>query len=316
MTVALVGSTRGRGLIRDAHLHPTDTHIGLLGRAALRASVPTVAGSWDMLAAIGGNGDQGNVSSCKGWASRKSFGLFALGQTGIPREFSAGWIYTCARAKARALELGGAPTFQQIEANPLTDSGSEPSCAVLGVQQVGLALEADWPTVTDGSNPARLNAELELGPELVAQLWKPQAMGYGSIVATGADLLQATNVALSSFADGKRGRGVELSLASGTQAIDGADGTRVLTAADFNGRDFDHAGIVIGYRWNATTNSYEYLWSNSWGDTWAAATTAPELDATGTPTGGTVQVPGCVWISSDALLAAADWTLLGETNAS
>jgi hypothetical protein len=309
--ISIASPAFGRGLIRDHWLKPPNTHHQLLG-AQLRAPVAPIAGSWDMLVNVGGVGNQGNTSQCKGFAGRKGFGLYALGQTGIPRTFSANWIYTCARAKARAMELGGVPTLAQIQANPLTDDGSEPSCAVLGAQQVGIAQEADWPTITDGSNPA-LNKELDLGGVVTAQLWKPQTLGYASIQADNdTDQIQAFNVALSPFTDGKRGRGIELSIASGTQAVEGADGSRVLTASDFNGKQYDHAGIVIGYRFNTTTITYDYLWSNSWDVTWAPLCTVPELGMNGVPTGGTVPMPGCCWISQDAILAMADWTIIGE----
>jgi len=309
------GPIFGKGRLPPKWFLPSATHHRALG-SALRAPTPEIAGSWDLLNRVGGVGNQYRTSRCFSFATKKAIGLYQFGQSGNAFEFSSDWIYKCVLSEIRRLELGGSPTLAELLANTLQDLGSEPS-AVAACKELGFALEVDYPT---GStfNPQ----ELTMGGELIAKAWRPLALGLASIIARpGPELSQAVNVALSPFADGKRGQCIVLSIAANSNAFMSADGSQILKSTDFDGANYDHAVALGGFARTPVTpespTGKKYLLYNSWDLTqWGQLCTVPELTPDGTPTGNEMPFPGCVWITERAMWGAADHAFYSEKVAS
>ena len=307
------GPRRGRGRNAPKLFVPSMTHHEVLGASRVSSAGLLIVGSWDMLPAVGGVGEQGPVERCFGFSTKKTVGLYQYGQTGNPLEFSADWCYAGCLSEIRRLELGGSPSFEALLANPLTDTGSEPAAGWNFFRRAGFALKKYW-AETPGFNPTEVGSA---GGEITASAWKSAALGQASIVAPlGPELTQALLAALSPFKDGKRGQSVQLSIASSTQAFDSSDGSRILLSSDLGGANYDHAVVLVGAA--PTPVTYEcpfgmkFLLANSWGITWGARCEVPELAPTGNPTGNTILFPGCSWISERAAWAATDWSMVGE----
>jgi len=286
------GPRRGRGRNAPKLFAPGMTHHAIVGSSRVRSTSPVIVGSWDMLPAVGGVGEQGPVERCFGFSTKKTVGLYQYGQTGNPLEFSADWCYAGCLSEIRRLELGGSPSFEALLANPLTDTGSEPAAGWNFFRRAGFALKKYWPE-TPGFYPAEVGSA---GGEITASAWKAAALGQASIVAPlGPELTQALLVALSPFKDGKRGQSVQLSI---------------------GGSNYDHAVVLVGAA--PTPVTYEcpfgvkFLLANSWGINWGARCEVLELAPTGNPTGNTILFPGCSWVSERAAWAATDWSMVGE----
>ena len=326
--------SRGRNAPKHFKAPPAATHIG----ARLGAAFPDVYGSWGMLNAVGGIGNQFATSRCVPFATKKSFGLFQYGQSGTPVEFSADWIYALALSEIRRVELGGGPAAgasaadvqafaQLLLANPLTDEGSEPSALFDAARRIGIAPESAWPTGVPFSPK-----EMDLGGALAGDIWLPEAAGFTSLVAVpGPALTQAALAGLMPFADGKMGQCVQVSIGSSTPTFDAADGSRPLLASDFN-QSYDHGvvgalgtltSLVVSQLFGRALTAAEqadspsgrwFVLANSWDATqWCPATKLPELNAAGQPTGNTIAFPGAAIISEAALWTMTDFSVVAET---
>jgi hypothetical protein len=319
MTVELVeGPARYRGRLPPKHFAPSRKIVGARSVGATATGAQGVFGCWGMFADLGGNWLQGQVSRCFGASTAKAVSCYQYGQSGTPVRMSMDWCYTGALEEQRRLELGGNPTLAELEANPLTDTGSEPAAGWNRFKLVGFAPESVWPS-TVGFNPK----EMTIPAEFTAAMYQPVTLGQASIIAPpGAAMLAACYAALQPFSDGKFGQTIQVSVASATSAFENADGTRVLFATDFNGANYDHSVDLIGVAPaamlralglampNSTTGNL-YLLSNHWED-WGDSTFVPELDSTGSLTGKTVAFPGAVWVSEDAVNAMADQSQISE----
>lgn len=314
MTVGDNSARYGRGHNPDkAATMPDGMH---LLKGALRADqLPDYATSSDLFRSFVGVGDQGQTSRCWGYTHREALGVYAAGQLGLYDLLSANSAYYSARAMLRKLELevgGHVMTRADVLANPLTDSGSEPTAGVLGLATTGIASEAAWPSSAD---PDQMNAEEDLGEAEDADQRTLIVSSFGAIsAAPGKDRILAVRQALAPFADGTRGRAVPASWATSTASFESCNGSRVLTAADFGPVGaWDHSMGMFAYRPSAAiAGEYEFLVSNHWGKAWGALC----MDYVMTPTpaaqplGQLVAMPGCAWVSEDAVNAAADLFLM------
>lgn len=287
-------------------------------RVGATTTASGVFGCYDMINPLGGNWFQLQVSRCFGASTAKNVSFFQYGQTGVPIRISMDWCYTGALEEQRRLELGGSPTFQQLEENPLTDTGSEPAAGWDRFRKVGFAPESVFPSTT-GFNPR----ELDLGAEQTAALYLPLSVGQRNIIATpGPDLDAACLAALQPFPDGKRGQSIQIGIASGSTAFENVDGNTVLVASDFNGLNYDHSVDIVGRFPSdllrgvkpslpaSITGDISVLY-NHWED-WGTDTMVPEITSAGVFTGKWIPLPGAVLIDTSAVNAATDWSTLQE----
>ena len=126
--------------------------------------------------------DQGQTSSCVGWALAQAIYLRCL-VMGVTIDFpSPECIYVIARAMERQLQN------QTPEEAPLQDQGSEPALAWLGLSQWGAASMKAWPFSADTIDNEPTWDELEMASAF-------KVTGYYKLSSTGAqrkiDVMQA-----------------------------------------------------------------------------------------------------------------------------
>ena len=318
--------SHGKGRCDPQHFGaPPPFEYAVAARARrLGGSAIMLAGCWDMLPAVNAGlyaDDQGQTLRCYGHATAKRMGLFQYGQTGNPIRMSADWAYKLDLSEIRRIELGGAPTYEELLANPFTDTGSEPSAGYAAARRFSFATEAGWNTPQGVFSPK----ELDLAGLTEGESWKALAADFASLTTTpGPALTQAALVALSKTASGKRGTTIGLSLATANAGFDNADGSQVLTTANFNGPNYDHAPFVLGAAHVSLVKGYSvsadespsgflFLGGNSWGPTWSTNCMVPELDpVTGMPTGNMVPAAGLWWMGEKSFWQAADLSTIQE----
>ena len=314
MSVELLGPRYGRGHKPDkAAQMPDGAH--LLAAHVAADDLPDYATSSDLFRAFVDVGDQEQTSGCWGYTNREALTVYCAGQLGMTDLLSAGSAYYSARAMLRKLTLeaaGIALTRESMLANPLTDEGSEPTAGVLGLQQTGIATEVAWPSLHD---PAHLNAEEDLGEAEDAIVRVPVTVGaFGAIAAApGKDRITAVRRALAPLPDGTRGRMVPGSISTRSAGFENADGSRVLSAADFGPvGGWDHSCGLLAYRPSATRQGeFEFLLPNHWSKRWAPLCLDFVLvPGSKAPLAQLVSMPGCVWIDESAVNAMADLFLM------
>lgn len=201
--------------------------------------------------------DQGQTSSCVGWAFAQGIQLrLSVAQTPISLPSPAA-IYTFARAKSRT--------------NPdtlLTDTGSVPGYAALGLGEWGCPPLTAW-----AFDPATINDEPKFEDLEIASAFKFN--GLYRIGSTGAERLTEIRQAISNGYPVVFGTDVD-------QAFeDYAGGAKPITAPDPNNLLGGHMMHFLGYTADGRFR-LRNQWSDSWGDyglAWVdeSFVTAPQL---------------------------------------
>ena len=204
--------------------------------------------------ARGGPGvlDQGPTNSCVGHAHASGITLrYAIEGRPIPLVSPIG-IYTVARMISRAPRADGTLPL-------LSDDGTEPGLAILGMSEWGVASAATWGNYP--ASPSTINNEPSI-QELEAA---------GEFKLDGAYFMQETGDLLCRdlMTAMAAGYPVTSAIAASSGAFEGYQGG-VLGALD---DDIDHATLWLDYeRWNGSDLSKVVFWGvNSWNVTWGQA---------------------------------------------
>lgn len=241
----IVPSFRGRfgkGYLPDTH----DKSLDLSSRALFGAPInlPAEATLEDLVTSVY---DQGQTSSCVGWAFAQAVKL-RLAKMGTPIELpSPEAIYVCARAMERQMK-GLSPSD-----SPLQDQGSIPALAVAAMQKWGIASMAAWPF-----DPATINDEPDLEELEVASAFQLLSSGYARITSTGTQRLTDIKQAIAN------GYPVAIGIAVDHE-FEQYNGKGLVTAPNPGDILGGHMMHLVGYR---SDNAFRGVnqWGNLWGD--------------------------------------------------
>jgi hypothetical protein len=194
--------------------------------------------------------DQGQTSSCVGWAFAQAVKL-RLAKMGTPIDLpSPEAIYVLARAMERQQE-GKTPKEE-----PLQDQGSVPALAVAAMQKWGIASMTAWPF-----DPNTINNEPDIEELEVASAFQLLSSGYARISSTGAQRLVDIKQAIAVGYPVAIGTGVD-------QAFeDYAGGSALVTAPDPAHLLGGHMMHIVGYK-NQTSTTSAFRGVNQWGTSW------------------------------------------------
>ena len=206
--------------------------------------------------------DQGQTSSCTGWAFAQAVRL-RLAVQGIPIALpSPMGLYTTARALER--QQSGQPASVA-----LVDNGAVPSDVVAGMQQWGMASITAWPF-----DPAQINAEPVLGELENASQFMLQ--GIYRVQSSGAQRIADIQQAIS--------QGYPVAIGTYVDSVfeNYTKGSPPLPAPDPNDPEGGgHMMHLVAYDSSGNFRGVNQ-WGNSWGDSgmyWAspAWVTSPEM---------------------------------------
>jgi C1A family cysteine protease len=206
--------------------------------------------------------DQGQTSSCTGWAFAQAVRL-RLAVQGLTIALpSPMGLYTTARALERQQAGNDAKTA-------LTDSGAIPSDVVAGMQQWGMATSAAWPFDATQINAEPVLSELENASQFMLQgVYRVQSSGAQRIADIQQAIAAGYPVAVGTYVD--------------SAFEDYAKGDKPLPAP--NPEDTEGGGHMmhlIGYDANGNFRGVNQ-WGGAWGDSgmyWAspAWVTSPSM---------------------------------------
>lgn len=239
---------RGKGWHPDTHDKSKDQNSRALFGAAIR-----VPAEFSLEQYVSQIWDQGQTSSCVGWAFAQSIKLrLAVAGTSIELPTPEG-IYVTARAQERAL-AGLTP-----DQSPLQDNGCQPSLAVQGMNLVGVASMTAWPF-----DPSTINNEPKFEELEVASAFK--LTGYARVNSDGSQRLADIKQAISSGYPVAIGTQVD-------QAFEAYNGTGIIQAPNPLQLLGGHMMHLIGYRADGSFRGVNQ-WGTSWGDSgfyWASS---------------------------------------------
>lgn len=239
----------GKGYHPDTHDKSKDLSVRALLGAPLR--LPGASSLEQYVTTIY---DQGNTSSCVGWALAQAVNLrcAALGTPILLPSPVA--VYTGGRAVERQL-LGLTPAQ-----SPLQDNGSMPNLAVQAMNQIGVPSNIAWPF-----DPTTINNEPDLETLEVASAFK--LLGYYRIDSTGSQRIVDLQQAISS------GYPVAIGTMVDQAFEDYAGGSATIGAPDPAHLLGGHMTHLVGYdstgRWRGVNQ-----WTTQWGDSgfyWASS---------------------------------------------
>lgn len=232
----------GKGYLPDTHDKSKDLSARALLGAAVR--VPTEFSLEQYMLKIW---DQGQTSSCVGWAFMQAVMLrcAAMGSPIPPPSPEA--IYVLARAMARQQD------GQTPEQSPLEDNGSVPALAVAAMQQWGIPSMTAWPF-----DPDTIDNEPDLEELEVASAFQLLGSGYARINSTGAQRVADIQQAISSGYPVAIGTSVD-------KAFEDYTGQGLITAPDPANLLGGHMMHLIGFRADGAIRGVNQ-WGTSWGD--------------------------------------------------
>jgi hypothetical protein len=238
---------RGMGYKPDTHDKSKDISVRALLGAPMR-----LASSASIEKFMKGIYDQGQTSSCTGWAFAQAIMLrLAVLGSNIPLP-SPEAIYVFGRAIARKLQGQDATT-------PLTDSGAQPSLIVQGINQWGAPSNDAWPFDPNTINDEPNLAELKAAAAFVIQ-------SCYRVSSTGAGRLQDIRHAIASGYPVLIGTAVDQAFENYMGGTDKKTGLpNVVTAPDPEQVLGGHMMHLVGYDANAMFRGVNQ-WGTSWGD--------------------------------------------------
>jgi len=190
--------------------------------------------------------DQGQTSSCTGWAFAQAI-MLRLKVTGITIPLpSPVNIYTCGRAMLRS-QSGKTP-----EESPLKDEGAVPSLVVAGINQWGVASNDAWPFSPDTINDEPELEDLEVASSFLlppSQVYRINSVGEGRLLDVRQAIANGYPVAIGTAVD---------------QAFEAySGGKKSVTAPDPSKILGGHMMHLVGY-----TNDGRFRGVNQWGRSW------------------------------------------------